>query len=202
MIAEKAFSKIQVFEQRSSVGGVWSAKPTETEDSNFTIPRTNPSSVTNEPVWTGSLEKPRFKFVSPVYDMLDTNIPHFLMNYSDQGFPKGSSLFPHHTVVKEYLEQYAHEIRPFIKLGVQVIDVKAATNDRDTKWIIKTQDILSQQETVETYDAVVVANGHYDDLYVPEIKGIKAWESAYPGTISHPKYYRRPGQYRDKVSLP
>jgi cation diffusion facilitator CzcD-associated flavoprotein CzcO len=198
-VAENTFSKIEVFEQRSSVGGVWCATPTETVDVNFTIPRTQPSQIPSIPAWTGPDSHSQFAFVSPVYDSLDTNIPHTLMNYSDQAFPVGSSLFPPHTVVREYLERYADDIRPYLSLGTQVLDISPA-GTQGGKWIVAVKDVATGKERKETFDAVVVANGHYDDPYVPSIKGIQEWNAAYPATISHSKFYRRPDEFINKVS--
>eukprot|EP00397_Hematodinium_sp_SG-2012_P024297 GEMP01025299.1.p1 GENE.GEMP01025299.1~~GEMP01025299.1.p1 ORF type:complete len:382 (+),score=63.06 GEMP01025299.1:172-1317(+) len=44
---------------------------------------------------------------SPIYSSLHTNIPTLLMAFPDFQFPKGEKSFPHHTVVKKYLEAYA-----------------------------------------------------------------------------------------------
>jgi cation diffusion facilitator CzcD-associated flavoprotein CzcO len=47
---------------------------------------------------------------------------------------------------------------------------------------VTTKAIQTQQETTVIYDAVV-ANGHYDDPFIPIIVGIEAWNEAYPDAI-------------------
>lgn len=194
LVAEKAF-EIEIFEQQETVGGVWCATPNHTVNENFSIPRTQPSLLPNKPVWEGE----NFKFISPVYDILDTNIPHTLMNYSDQEFPKGSSLFPQHGVVREYLERYADDIRHLVRLGTQIIDVKPL--GETGKWTVTRREIKSGKETSSVFDAVVVANGHYDDPFIPDIPWLKEFNKEHSNVVSHSKFYRRPNDYKNKVGL-
>jgi len=56
------------------------------------------------------------------------------------------------------------------------------------------------QETHE-YDAIAVASGHYTVPFIPDIPGISEWNKAYPGRISHSKFFRRPEEYKGQVSL-
>ena len=136
-------------------------------------------------------------FVSPVYDFLETNIPHTLMNYSDQPFPEGSSLFPKFPVVKQYLEQYASTLRPHLKLAKQVLDAHPISGSG--KWSVTWKDLKSGDESSAEYDAVICANGHYSDPFIPAIKGLEAFHEAYPAAISHSKFYRLPDNYKEKV---
>ena len=59
-----------------------------------------------------------------IVDVLETNIPHTLMNYSDAAFPSGSSLFPKHVVVRQYLHDYAKDLVPLLSLSTQVLRVE------------------------------------------------------------------------------
>ena len=53
----------------------------------------------------------------------------------------------------------------------------------------------------DEYDAVVVASGHYNDPFIPDIPGLVDFDKAYPGAISHSKFYRRPNDFKDKVRM-
>jgi len=59
----------------------------------------------------------------------------------------------------------------------------------------------SKEVSTETFDAVIVASGHYDDPFVPDIAGLEAWNSTLPGSISHSKFYRQPEVFTGKVCL-
>lgn len=200
LLAEKCFSKIDIFEQRCSVGGVWNYSPaSDKKQLRDEIPQTNPHQPLDEPIWhnvTGKGAR-EANFVSPLYDNLETNIPNFLMQFSDKPFPKESQLFPKHETVIQYLEEYSTAIRDLIQFQVQVVDVRLADASRGT-WSITTKALETGMENTETYDAVVVATGHYNVPYVPSIPGISAWKEAYPGALSHSKSYNSPETYRDK----
>ncbi|KZF23213.1 thiol-specific monooxygenase [Xylona heveae TC161] len=194
LLAEQKFSEIAIFEQRGNVGGVWNYTQNNTLDGNFTIPRTQPSATVEKPTW----EDDEAIFVSPVYDYLETNIPNNLMNYSDLPFPKGSSLFPKHAVVKKYLETYAEELKPYLHLSTQVLDVRRVCSSSKGIWTVKTLNLKTQTESIAEFDAVVVANGHYSDPFIPDISGIKEWNDSHPGVISHSKYFRKPYEFEGK----
>lgn len=197
--AEKAFSKIEVFDQRATAGGLWNYTPLHVVDSDFTIPRTKPSDRPDTLVHdTSNAEEAPPVVVSPVYDQLETNIPHTLMNYCDQTFPQGSALFPQHAVVQKYLHRSAENVAPLLSLETQVLDVRRrkATGDYAAVWEIDVQHVPSGTKRTAEFDAVVVANGHYNDPFVPDIAGLAAFNEAHPGVVTHSKFYRRPDPFK------
>ena len=137
--------------------------------------------------------------MSPIYDLLETNIPHSLMRYSDKEFPQGSSLFPRHSVVLQYLKDYAQEIIPHISFQTQVLNIEKPTKDRSQPWSVEVLDLKANKVIKDEYDAVVVASGHYNDPFIPDIDGLVEFDKKYPGAISHSKFYRRPNDFKDKV---
>lgn len=54
----------------------------------------------------------------------------------------------------------------------------------------------------EYFDAVVVANGHYSVPFIPEIRGLDAFEKRNPRSVIHTKAYRGRDAFRGKVSWP
>jgi cation diffusion facilitator CzcD-associated flavoprotein CzcO len=199
LLAESYYEKIQVFEQRNSVGGVWNYNDSLPKAGmSTTVPHLNPHEPVEKPVWIDSSEGAReATFVSPVYDRLETNIPKELMRYSDKAFPLESQLFPKHRTVKQYLEEYAEDIKPLIQFETQVSDVKLQDGYLST-WSVTAKNLRTGTETTNTYDAVVVASGHFTVPYIPNIPGIQAWDASYSGSISHSKFYDSPEPFQRK----
>ena len=53
----------------------------------------------------------------------------------------------------------------------------------------------------EEFDAVVVGmNSECDSTWVPPIPGLPEWAHAFPDRIYHSRDYKRPGNFRGKVS--
>lgn len=52
---------------------------------------------------------------------------------------------------------------------------------------------------VEWFDALVVANGHYNVPYIPRIDGLAQLQRARPGSVIHSKSYRGREAYKNKV---
>ncbi|RYP16217.1 hypothetical protein DL765_005275 [Monosporascus sp. GIB2] len=223
LLAVGAFAQVDVFEQQAEVGGVWnySARPSEAP---LPIPQTGDARrcppdppVAAEPS-SGSAPP---LFPSPMYDDLHTNIPHTLMRFSDLAFPEGCEIFPPRQAVQEYLVRYAHDVRHLIRFSTQVTDVSPHSSsscspadgggsgisrdrnwDQEERWDVRTTDLLTGATSTATYDAVVVASGHYATPYVPDVPGLRAFAAAAPpGAVAHSKMYRRPEPYAGKKVL-
>ncbi|KAJ5251375.1 hypothetical protein N7489_001785 [Penicillium chrysogenum] len=198
LLAEKYFDKIEVFEQRSSVGGVWNYSPSSSKKGmSTTVPHLTPHEPAEKPVWIDRAEGGEATFVSPLYDRLETNIPKELMRYSDKAFPLEAQLFPKHRAVKQYLEEYAEDVKSLIQFKTQVLEVKLKDETLST-WSLTAKSLSTGAHTTHTYDAVVVASGHFTVPYIPDIPGIQAWDTSHPGAISHSKFYDSPESFQGK----
>ncbi|KAJ5176834.1 uncharacterized protein N7482_002711 [Penicillium canariense] len=197
LLAEKYFNQIDVFEQRSAVGGVWNYSHSSSKvGASTTVPHLNPHEPAEKPTWINQADgSSEAVFVSPLYDRLETNIPKELMRYSDKAFPPDAQLFPKHRTVKQYLEEYAEDTRSHIHFETQVVDVKLSDPSLST-WDVTTMDLHKGVGNTRTYDAVVVASGHFIVPYIPAIPGIAAWNQSYPETISHSKFYDSPESFK------
>jgi cation diffusion facilitator CzcD-associated flavoprotein CzcO len=199
LLAEKHFHQIDVFEQRSSVGGAWNYSPSSCKRAvSTTVPHLDPHEPIEKPTWVdlpdGTSEA---VFVSPLYDRLETNLPKELMRYSDKAFPPQAQLFPKHHTVKQYLEDYAAELKNIIHFETQVVDVRLQDSSLGT-WDLTTKNLRTGVTDLHAYDAVVVASGHFTVPFLPDILGIQAWDKSYPGAIMHSKFYDSPEAFRGK----
>ena len=200
LVAEKFFDSIDVFEQQASFGGVWnySNGPIDKID----IPQTNPRQPLDEPIWHCVLNKDgvpnnaqQATFVSPMYEHLETNIPHSIMKFSDMPSLEDHQLFPSREVVMQYLEDHGEDVRHLVSFQTQVMEIHQTRRGAHQ---VRLKNLQTNTVYEKTYDAVVVANGHYSVPSLPNIKGIKEWNQANPGVISHTKFYRRPGPFANK----
>lgn len=134
-------------------------------------------------------------FMTPVYERLETNIPRGLMGFSDVDWPEACQLFPKHDDVLAYIKQYAEDVRHLIEFQTQVLNVRQLEGG---SWSVSTQKVRKgarRSVREQIFDAVVVANGHYNVPYIPSVPGIEAWSASYPGVITHSRSYRRPDDY-------
>lgn len=108
------------------------------------------------------------------------------MAYDSLLFPPETPLFPHASVVLEYLRTYAsvNNLWPHIQLCSRVID--ASWIDHHWKVTVSTHSIY---RTVSA-DRIVIANGHYRIPHFPHLPGLKGWQSN--GSLSHAAWYRNP----------
>ncbi|KAF1972132.1 flavin-containing monooxygenase [Bimuria novae-zelandiae CBS 107.79] len=218
--AEKAFDRIVLFEQRNRSGGIWNYTKDQRDEDLFTIPQTDPRGKNQDPTWlpsqrtkdgekTGDRKEP--SFLSPIYDRLETNIPRGLMGFQDLDWPQDAQLFPKHSTVLKYIQDYGADVQDLIHYETQVLNVSPSddaisgrwnvlTRDlrSNARWNVLTRDLRSNARKEECYDAVIVANGHFIVPYLPEIAGIEAWNARHPGLISHAKYYRAPEDFTGK----
>lgn len=193
--ARKSFESITIFEQQDRIGGIWyySQEP----PSELDVPQTSPF-VGHEQPLPPKKQGEAPVFPSPMYETLHANIPGSLMNYKDVPFPKDAWVYPSRQTILEYVDKYADEVRHLIRLNTQVQDIQLRQVNGVDKWDLQASSTISDDTFADTYDAVVVANGHYSTPFIPDVKGIQEFNSAHPNIITHSKNYRRPEPYKGK----
>lgn len=184
LLAQKVFEQVVIYEQRQEVGGVWNYSP-------------EPSPTRQVPQ-VSAFAPPDLPVRTPMYDVLHTNIPWHLMKYSDQDFPKGSLIFPPREAVQDYLVRYSGDIRHLIRFNSQVDDVRLRQENGRDLWDVEVQSTKDGGRHTGTFDAVVVASGHYSTPFIPDVKNIEDFNEAHPGVITHSKSYRSPEAFSGK----
>ncbi|KAH7303847.1 hypothetical protein B0I35DRAFT_455032 [Stachybotrys elegans] len=208
--AERYFKRIRVFERRETAGGTWiydegvspahlvrpGALPADSD------PRLEiPSSL---PCVSPPTKQNRYH-ETPIYELLTTNVPDIAMAYSDIPFPYGPFV-PHH-IPRQYIENYfsAHRIDSLLQLNTTVEDVSkvvAQSPEKADGWNLTlrqhdpTQNLDIWWE--ESFDAVILANGHYSIPYIPQVKGLDEYLEQFPGRVVHSKTYRKPEVWTNK----
>ncbi|KAH6693712.1 hypothetical protein F5X68DRAFT_248122 [Plectosphaerella plurivora] len=205
--AEKSYDRIQVYERRDSPGGTWiyDADPNPRPPlrpgrlaPDIDPPLDKPSALpaTLEPNrqerWTQT----------PIYNSLTTNVPEIAMSFSDFRFPCGP--FVPHWVAKQYIENYfsAHKTDALLTLNTTLEDLTRLPGET-WRLTLRKHDPLQQVDHwwEETFDAVVLATGHYSVPFVPHVDGLDDYIKAFPDRVFHSKYYRNPAPFTGKRTL-
>ena len=215
LLAERYFDKIDIFEQThevgGGVGGIWNltsnilSQRTQIPqlDPNYDVEKHLYQQLANGTVEDGCQRERADRFETPLYDLLETNIPKQLMQYANRPFNSNLPLFPRHESVLSYCRDYAKDVIRLIRFGCQVVEVRAIPGGQDDhtpacRWSVTVLDEANQGRTTREYDAVIVASGHFSVPYIPAIKGIELWTSTYKGSALHSKAYRNPAKFVNK----
>ncbi|GME53094.1 Thiol-specific monooxygenase [Neofusicoccum parvum] len=109
----------------------------------------------------------------------------------------------HHTVIKKHIEDIfargGHEKLIEFNTSVELAEKKGA------EWILTLRKERPGKATdywwQETFDAVVVASGHYYVPHIPNIPGLIEYDQRFPGRIHHTKHFRSADDFKDKRVL-
>lgn len=195
--AQGAFDSVVIFEQHDEAGGVWNYSGIAPRT--YTVPQEDPFYPPEPPIRPAPDEPPIFP--SPMYNRLHANIPGSLMGFSDLDFPKDSWAFPTRQSIQEYLLKYAKEVRELIKFCYEVKKITLKSEGGKDKWFLEASSTVGKSAINETFDAVVVANGHYSIPFIPGIRNIKPFHEAHPSIIIHSKQFRTPDSFKEKKTV-
>ncbi|ROT39301.1 thiol-specific monooxygenase [Sodiomyces alkalinus F11] len=199
------FQSIVIFEQQAEVGGIW--RYSRETPRPPPIPQTDPFYPPDPPLppehdgGGAAATRKAPTYTTPMYERLHANIPKTLMQYHDEPFPDDSWIFPSRQDILQYVVRYAEEIRHLIKFCFRVdkVSLRQEEGGRRDQWDVEAASTVTPGETFSgTFDAVVVANGHYATPFIPAVEGIEAFHAAHPGVITHSKSYRSPGPLAGK----
>jgi dimethylaniline monooxygenase (N-oxide forming) len=128
--------------------------------------------------------------MSSAYRSLHINTNRMIMAYSDFPMPADYPMFPHHSHIIKYFEDYVNHfgVRPHIQFNTEVLDVQ---RNPDGTYRVKTD------KNENDYDAVLVCNGHHWNPRFPE----PAFEGNFTGEVLHSHHYKEPEQIYKKDVL-
>ncbi|KXT12878.1 hypothetical protein AC579_5395 [Pseudocercospora musae] len=216
LVQEKTFDLIRVFERRHEAGGCWSGDDRSppavsniaslgdrTADPALTLPKTLPALLPKS-------DQTKFDEAT-VYPYLETNVIADAMRYSQEPIPTevshlsrnlygDQSPYRHWKVMRQYIHglikrdgyedlvSYNTSVEKAEKVGsLWHVTLRKPGKEFDYWW-------------QEEFDAVVVANGHYNVPYIPPIPGLDELEKLRPGSVVHSKHFRGRDRYIGKVS--
>ncbi|KAJ9602108.1 hypothetical protein H2200_013468 [Cladophialophora chaetospira] len=205
---ENIFDRIRVFERRDRVGGTWNFDPVPdpfTTRLNGQLKRSIPSEFPHSAPLTEEDTSGR----TGVYDTLDSNVGAKVMAFTHTPLPETNSASSIERygrdnptrpfrLVAGYLEDVFQNYYHLVSFNTGVEKVEKVNG----RWILtlRRSDHLSRGRRheywwQETFDAVVIATGHYNIPAVPVISGLRGANAAKPEAFEHSKAYRAPDDY-------
>jgi hypothetical protein len=126
---------------------------------------------------------------SSVYETAHIISSRTMSQYHDFPMPYTYPVYPNHRLLKEYFQSYADHfgIMPYIRFRTSVVK---AVKQPDETWCI-----TLDNGQVETFNDLIVANGHHWDPRLPNYPG------TFTGEFIHAHNYRSPLSYRGKRVL-
>lgn len=151
-----------------------------------------------------------------VYPTLETNIDATAMAFSQEPFPEyrtplnisrhgEQSPFRHWKDVEMYIQDLLNR-NGYRELVSYDTTVELVHKDEEKgKWILTLRRALEGGEKdywwTESFDAVVVAAGHYTVPFIPHTPGLAQMAHDFPGSVEHTKAWRTPERYRGKRTV-
>ncbi|XP_076668717.1 senecionine N-oxygenase-like [Andrena cerasifolii] len=130
-----------------------------------------------------------------MYKNLRTNLPKEVMGYPDYPVPDAPESYLTRKQILDFLNSYCDHfnLRQYIRLQHNVELVEPTNGER--KWSIKVKDLPKNTVVSESFDAVMVCNGHYFQPSMPTLKG----QNIFQGQQLHSHDYRVPELFADKT---
>lgn len=130
-----------------------------------------------------------------MYKSLRTNLPKEVMGYPDYPVPENPESYLTRTQMLEFLNSYCDHfnLRQYIRF-LHNVELVEPTSTGDRKWIVRVKDLEKNVTLTESFDAIMVCNGHYFEPSTPNVKNHKAFQ----GLQLHSHDYRVPDIFTDK----
>lgn len=111
----------------------------------------------------------------PMYETLTTNLPVEIMEI-DENHPfdvNDGPSFVSHDGVYRYLASFAehNELLPLIRFGRHVESITR----RELGWGVQSSSATDNGPEEDTFDYVIICNGHFSTPYIPSIDGVECF---------------------------
>ncbi|KAF4986470.1 hypothetical protein FDECE_15939 [Fusarium decemcellulare] len=219
LVKEGAFETIRVFDRRAGIGGTWIHTPhlpagipsledllSGKADAAVEIPEHLPA-VTPISEVVNSHQR-RFSDTA-IHENLHSNITPAIMSYTQEPFSDKLSKrsldeygpdapFRHHTTIREWVEGIFSRGGHEKLLELETTVERAVKEGRE--WVLTLRKVVNSRNYWwrERFDAIVVASGHYNVPWFPEVPGLLEFDKNFPGVIQHSKHFREGPKYSGK----
>ena len=144
---------------------------------------------------------------SQVYQELSSNIDSRIMSYTKEPFPDNPADLSNPTTFRnsKVIRQWVDDLfdRNGYRDRVEFNTTVELAEKVGEEWVLTLRKAIPGGDNnywwQETFDALVVASGHYSVPNFPLLPGIIKFDKHFPGTVQHSKQFRTPEDYRGKV---
>ncbi|WYZ40950.1 hypothetical protein EsH8_IV_001291 [Colletotrichum jinshuiense] len=219
LVKEQAFDTVRVFDRRALPGGTWIYTPhlpasipslRALLDGTADTPVPIPAQLPIQTPKSEAINSHQIRFSDTAqHEHLHTNITPEIMSFTTEPFPEGltdrirekygdDAPFRGREQIREWVEDI------FVRNGHEKLlelntTVELAEKEGD-EWVLTLRKELpgKDQWWQERFDALVVATGHYNVPWIPNIEGIAEYDERFPGRIVHSKHFRTSEKYKGK----
>ncbi|KAL3420686.1 dimethylaniline monooxygenase (n-oxide forming) [Phlyctema vagabunda] len=213
---EHAFDLIRVFERRERPGGCWLSDKNQHpplppgEFGKISSRKADPPLDIPEKVPAQFPKQTRLRYAeTSVYPYLESNIDAQVMEFSQEAIPiqrsqRSISLhgedtpFRHVSVIQKYVEDLVNRkgYEQLVEYNTTVENVRKINGEWEVT--LRKESSTNDFWWKESFDAVVIASGHYSVPYIPDIRGLAEFQARNPHSIEHSKAFRGRERYRGK----
>ncbi|CEJ57997.1 hypothetical protein PMG11_06669 [Penicillium brasilianum] len=199
---------VTVFERSQAAGGVWLHDKRVPVELHY--PCVKPADIEKHGKDERD-EKEKQKLIhappGPCYDGLVNNVPTSLLRTKLNAWPQGTPPYVRHNVLKDYIQDTSKKagVDNATIYGAQVTNVHKEGTRWHVSWSTLHEDSTSkdlvERQNSATFDAVVVASGHYHTPLIPNIEGLAEAKEKWPSRITHSKSFRNSTGFEGKNVL-
>lgn len=205
--------EVVVFERSDFAGGVWHFDPRADQDPPY--PSGDDASTNGVPASTKKEDKQDAEAITlahappgPCYEGLMNNVPTTMMRSTLLQWPKGTPDHVTHHEIETYVQTLARTTGANDVTQYNTLVEEAVKNPSTNLWTVKTKTLhhsptneITFTHQTHSFDALVVAAGHYHVPLIPHIPGLTEWKEQFPTRILHSKSYRRPRDFEGQNVL-
>ncbi|OCK84329.1 FAD/NAD(P)-binding domain-containing protein [Lepidopterella palustris CBS 459.81] len=219
LVKEQAFEKIRVFDRRPIIGGAWVYTPhlpakipslRDLVEGNIDAPVPIPSQLPAETPKSEAVNSHQIRYSdTPQHENLHSDIIPSIMSYTQYPFPDTLSErirekygpgapFRDRELVREWIEDI------FVRNGndklIELNTTVERAEKRDGKWVLtlRKDGPGKNHWWQEKFDALVVASGHYNIPWIPQIPGLFEYDARFEGRVLHSKHFRDATKFKGK----
>lgn len=217
---------VVVFERSDVAGGVWHFDARRDKDPEYpsdSLPGSPSGSINGQQQDEKRDHATRaYKDVAldhappgPCYERLMNNVPTGMMKSTLLSWPEGTPDHVTHDEIETYVQTLARETGAHDKTLYNTKVEEAVKPPGSKTWTVRTRTLHKKpsaspgtdendyafEDRSWTFDALIVASGHYHVPLIPKVAGLAEWKRKFPLRVMHSKSYREPTAFRGQNVL-